>query len=616
MSSYIRGWLSSALPAAQPSQPEPDVVITTSAPPDEGNDSDNDTIRGDGDEDDDLPPAFPSLNSAQRVETGSKPGQQKKYRGIPNILRSDSDSKLMPPPPVPSLASRKPGVALSSASSSLGVPGSSLMPPPTTSKAPSRRSRKVALGPGYGALDWGNLKKSGTDLRGVDNLMRIPMSVLKEHNKKDDAWSAFNGKVYNITHYLPFHPGGEKELMRVAGRDGTKLFDRIIQQALIEGLGTADNGTDGKAADRDSTPYSRIKMDLDDIFDYVVLHSPGKDLIVKPEGRATVPSSEFISDELLSRGNVSDNKSAPLPSLIEPPYMAVASTSSSQPSPPPPSSGIPSTLQEVRQILLPVILQNALRRDPHADSEAIKRSAVDLLTDEQCLEFVRLAQETRTQLAAKEERERQRVPKQQLSSERDIGIPVDPTRIREHAPQEITSATGDMQRIQDNGWPKDRVPSASLGVVVPVLAPDEGEAGELENDSGRPKPINAGAEVEAKMKGDEKDKLWDDRPRRQHSCDHNPGRGSDWDRGRVLNGISPLFKADRKQTDPGIGTGVEEVEVQLLETLVHRIILDKENTRTTRADTLTLRRMIVVNPTSTVTLMGTGNTTIMRVVPR
>lgn len=48
--------------------------------------------------------------------------------------------------------------------------------------------------------------------------------MLKAHNKKDDAWSAFNGKVYNITAYLPYHPGGEKELIRVAGRDGTKLF--------------------------------------------------------------------------------------------------------------------------------------------------------------------------------------------------------------------------------------------------------------------------------------------------------------------------------------------------------------------------------------------------------
>jgi len=48
--------------------------------------------------------------------------------------------------------------------------------------------------------------------------------VLKQHNKRGDVWSAFNGKVYNVTAYLPFHPGGEKELMRVAGRDGTQLF--------------------------------------------------------------------------------------------------------------------------------------------------------------------------------------------------------------------------------------------------------------------------------------------------------------------------------------------------------------------------------------------------------
>jgi cytochrome b involved in lipid metabolism len=47
-----------------------------------------------------------------------------------------------------------------------------------------------------------------------------------KHNKPGDAWSAFNGKVYNLTEYARFHPGGEKELMRCAGRDGTKLFSK------------------------------------------------------------------------------------------------------------------------------------------------------------------------------------------------------------------------------------------------------------------------------------------------------------------------------------------------------------------------------------------------------
>lgn len=58
--------------------------------------------------------------------------------------------------------------------------------------------------------------------------MRIPSSVLKQHNKREDAWTAINGKVYNITTYLPYHPGGEKQLMRAAGRDGTKLFGMYI----------------------------------------------------------------------------------------------------------------------------------------------------------------------------------------------------------------------------------------------------------------------------------------------------------------------------------------------------------------------------------------------------
>lgn len=74
----------------------------------------------------------------------------------------------------------------------------------------------------------------------MDTLLRIPPSVLKRHNKKDDAWSAFNGKVYNMTAYFPFHPGGEKDLMRVAGRDGTKLFGTSSPVFVLRGLTLCD----------------------------------------------------------------------------------------------------------------------------------------------------------------------------------------------------------------------------------------------------------------------------------------------------------------------------------------------------------------------------------------
>lgn len=38
---------------------------------------------------------------------------------------------------------------------------------------------------------------------------------------------AIRGRVYNITHYLPYHPGGAEELMRGAGIDATQLFDKV-----------------------------------------------------------------------------------------------------------------------------------------------------------------------------------------------------------------------------------------------------------------------------------------------------------------------------------------------------------------------------------------------------
>ena len=55
---------------------------------------------------------------------------------------------------------------------------------------------------------------------GFDTPQRMTMSEIAEHKARDDAWSVFNGKVYNITPYLHYHPGGVAELMRVAGRDG------------------------------------------------------------------------------------------------------------------------------------------------------------------------------------------------------------------------------------------------------------------------------------------------------------------------------------------------------------------------------------------------------------
>ena len=144
MTSYLRSWLYSGTSTAQPSELSVPTVQTIS--PQASDDEDGDTTETERD-DDDSPPAFPALNSAQRAQSSR----------LPSVL---TDAQLMPPPPLPSLAVRQPGVP--------NTKGNSLALPPTTTKAPlkpSKKREKVALAPGFGPLDWAALKSSGADLR-------------------------------------------------------------------------------------------------------------------------------------------------------------------------------------------------------------------------------------------------------------------------------------------------------------------------------------------------------------------------------------------------------------------------------------------------------------------
>lgn len=211
-----------AQPAANGSLPSvPSFTLNTG----EDEDSEDDT-------DNMPPPSFPAMNSAQRASaapTFRKPPTLKPLNGAPTA------SQLMPPPKLPqafrtppSAAAnlRAPQVPLSNRGlptvGGLGVPLSSQV------KTPNPR-QKVILKPGHSPLDWATLQKSHANLSGVDRLVRVTPSMLKEKNgrKGKPAWSSYQGKVYNITPYLPFHPGGEGELRRVAGKDGEKLFVEV-----------------------------------------------------------------------------------------------------------------------------------------------------------------------------------------------------------------------------------------------------------------------------------------------------------------------------------------------------------------------------------------------------
>jgi cytochrome b involved in lipid metabolism len=55
------------------------------------------------------------------------------------------------------------------------------------------------------------------------------MQEVARHKSADDAWMVLNGRVYNVTPYLNFHPGGADILVKAAGRDATALFRKCVR---------------------------------------------------------------------------------------------------------------------------------------------------------------------------------------------------------------------------------------------------------------------------------------------------------------------------------------------------------------------------------------------------
>ncbi len=48
------------------------------------------------------------------------------------------------------------------------------------------------------------------------------LADVAKHNSADDCWMVINGSVYDVTTYVPSHPGSE--IVRGCGKDATSLF--------------------------------------------------------------------------------------------------------------------------------------------------------------------------------------------------------------------------------------------------------------------------------------------------------------------------------------------------------------------------------------------------------
>jgi cytochrome b involved in lipid metabolism len=55
-----------------------------------------------------------------------------------------------------------------------------------------------------------------------------------KHNKESDVWVIVGGDVYDVTKFLPDHPGGKKAILTFAGRDATEEFDMLHERRVIK----------------------------------------------------------------------------------------------------------------------------------------------------------------------------------------------------------------------------------------------------------------------------------------------------------------------------------------------------------------------------------------------
>jgi cytochrome b involved in lipid metabolism len=98
----------------------------------------------------------------------------------------------------------------------------------TSDSGNNTKSKKVQLEKGYSLMDWIRYTKTVDASAAYANPpRRITHEELAEHNSEHDCWMAIQDKVFNVTAYMKFHPGGVDELMRGAGMNATKLFNDV-----------------------------------------------------------------------------------------------------------------------------------------------------------------------------------------------------------------------------------------------------------------------------------------------------------------------------------------------------------------------------------------------------
>src|SRR3954468_23235639 len=97
----------------------------------------------------------------------------------------------------------------------------------------------------------------------------MDLSSVAKHTSADDCWVILYNTVYDVTEFLPSHPGGTKIILKLAGQDATSEYDPVHPPGTLEEnlppsakLGRLDPGSVPSPSSTD-TPTSSPTNEID-----------------------------------------------------------------------------------------------------------------------------------------------------------------------------------------------------------------------------------------------------------------------------------------------------------------------------------------------------------------
>ncbi len=72
----------------------------------------------------------------------------------------------------------------------------------------------------------GSVVKPNITVETTKTVKTFTMAEVQQHNSGSSCYTVVNGSVYDVTAWISKHPGGEKAIMSMCGKDASAAYDR------------------------------------------------------------------------------------------------------------------------------------------------------------------------------------------------------------------------------------------------------------------------------------------------------------------------------------------------------------------------------------------------------